>query len=150
MEKHTNIQEKTAILFVLGNKQMVFKDALIKWRKARGLTQEELAEATNYSIPYISNLETGKQKRPSEKVCKVFARVLNVPLSDMLEAAGYSAQTTGETRDFGGVKVQLYHAHDMTKKEQEEFFSDLEISIQIAKRRLEEKRKNESLTKKTD
>ncbi len=36
------------------------------WREHRGLTQQEAAEATGISVPYLSQLESGKRKGPVE------------------------------------------------------------------------------------
>ncbi|MED5549030.1 MAG: helix-turn-helix transcriptional regulator [Pseudomonadota bacterium] len=48
---------------------------LKQWRKHRGLTQQQLAEAIGMTKGYISNLETG-EKRYNEDLLEDFARVL--------------------------------------------------------------------------
>ena len=47
-----------------------------KIRKARGLSQEQLAEACNLSTSYISYIETGKKKINFSKLEKI-ARILD-------------------------------------------------------------------------
>ncbi|NQZ14646.1 MAG: helix-turn-helix transcriptional regulator [Alphaproteobacteria bacterium] len=48
-------------------------------RKHRGMTQEDLAQATGLSRPYLTEIETGR-KDGSIKTLKSLARALNVPL----------------------------------------------------------------------
>lgn len=95
MQIHTRLQTFQPILSVLAtNTYMSFGEQLKKWRKAKGLTQAELATAADIKSAYMSNLErdysTGKKAtpRPSESLVARFAKVLGVDLDDMREAAG--------------------------------------------------------------
>lgn len=56
------------------------------YRKLRGLTQAELAEATNLSRTYISNIEAPNGKT-SISLNKLFdiAEVLEVPVKDLFD-----------------------------------------------------------------
>jgi DNA-binding XRE family transcriptional regulator len=54
------------------------------WREARGLTQQQLAEAAGISIPYLSQIEAGKRKG-SANVLAALARALRVSLDDIVE-----------------------------------------------------------------
>ena len=56
------------------------------YRKLRGLTQAELAEATNLSRTHISNIEEKKEKT-SISLNKLFdiAEVLEVPVKDLFD-----------------------------------------------------------------
>ena len=49
------------------------------WREHRGLTQQELAEKTGMSKPYISQIESGKRQGTIDTLAAI-ARVLDVPL----------------------------------------------------------------------
>jgi DNA-binding XRE family transcriptional regulator len=53
------------------------------WREYRGLTQQQLAEAVGISVPYLSQLETGKRKG-SARVLMVIAQTLNLTLDDIV------------------------------------------------------------------
>ncbi len=53
------------------------------WREYRGLTQQQLAEAAGISIPYLSQLETGKRKGSTE-VLIVIAKALKLSLDAIL------------------------------------------------------------------
>ena len=58
----------------MGNLKKLFGSNLKKLRKARNMTQEQLAEALNVSLPNISYIETGKtypSVETQEKLCKV-------------------------------------------------------------------------------
>jgi DNA-binding XRE family transcriptional regulator len=54
------------------------------WREARGLTQQQLAEAAGISIPYLSQIEAGKRKGSAE-VLAALARALRVSLDDIVD-----------------------------------------------------------------
>ena len=56
------------------------------YRKLRGLTQAELAEATNLSRTHISNIEApnGKTSISLNKLCDI-AEVLEVPVKDLFD-----------------------------------------------------------------
>lgn len=49
------------------------------WREFRGLSQQALAARARVSVPYLSQLETGK-RRGSLAVLSAIARALKVPL----------------------------------------------------------------------
>ncbi len=53
------------------------------FRKAKGLTQEDLAKAAKISRPYLTEIETGK-KRGSITALKNIAHVLDVTLQDLV------------------------------------------------------------------
>lgn len=52
------------------------------WREYRGLTQKKLANAAGISVPYLSQLETGKRKGSLE-VYSAIATALGVTLDDI-------------------------------------------------------------------
>jgi DNA-binding XRE family transcriptional regulator len=53
------------------------------WRVYRGLAQAELAERAGVSIPYLSQLETGKRKGSLEVLNKI-SRALDLSLDDLV------------------------------------------------------------------
>ena len=55
------------------------------WRGYRGMTQQALAEQAGISVPYLSQLETGKRKGSLE-VLNAIARTLRVSLDDLVSA----------------------------------------------------------------
>ncbi len=52
------------------------------WREYRGFTQKKLADAVGISVPYLSQLETGKRKG-SIDVYSAIATALGVTLDDI-------------------------------------------------------------------
>jgi len=53
------------------------------WREHRGLTQQQLAEAVGISVPYLSQIESGK-RRGSAEVLAAIAKALELSLDDIL------------------------------------------------------------------
>jgi len=57
-------------------------------RKARRMTQEELAEAIGKSVSWVGMLETDKLDRPKRAELRALASTLQLPVEDMLVAMG--------------------------------------------------------------
>ena len=53
------------------------------WREHRGFTQQKLAESVGISVPFLSQIETGKRKA-SVGVLVNMASVLQVDLDDLI------------------------------------------------------------------
>lgn len=66
------------------------------WREYRGMAQSELAGQSGISVPYLSQLETGKRKG-SLRVMTAVARALNVALDDIIsiDFASVNSSTAG-------------------------------------------------------
>jgi DNA-binding XRE family transcriptional regulator len=54
------------------------------WREHRDLTQQQLAEAAGISVPYLSQIESGK-RRGSTEVLSAIAKALGLTLSDIVD-----------------------------------------------------------------
>jgi transcriptional regulator with XRE-family HTH domain len=54
-----------------------------KVRKAKGLTQDQLAERIGTSTPWIGHIETGREL-PNVKMLEKIARVLKVKVKDLI------------------------------------------------------------------
>ena len=70
----------------------VFGEALVSWRRLRGIAQEELAARSGISGRHLSFLETGRA-RPSREIALVLGQALELPLRErnvLLEAAGFA------------------------------------------------------------
>ena len=59
------------------------KNPIKGWREYRRLSQKQLAEAAGISIPFLSQLESGKRKA-SAKIMLRLAKVLQVMLDDLV------------------------------------------------------------------
>jgi len=53
------------------------------WREYRGLTQQQVAEAAGISVPYLSQIESGKRKGSAE-VLTAIANALSLDLDDVV------------------------------------------------------------------
>jgi len=59
------------------------KNPIRVWREYRGLTRQQLAGAAGISVPYISQIESGKRKG-STGVLSAIARALDLALDDIV------------------------------------------------------------------
>ncbi|MDD4858905.1 MAG: helix-turn-helix domain-containing protein [Dehalococcoidales bacterium] len=66
-----------------------FFDYLRSLREAQKLSLREAAAKAGVSVSYINQIETGKRNVPGPEVLKKLALVYNVPVRDLLKAAGY-------------------------------------------------------------
>jgi transcriptional regulator with XRE-family HTH domain len=57
------------------------------WREHRGLTQQQVAKAAGISVPYLSQIESGKRKG-SAAVLSAIAGELKITLEDVLDSGG--------------------------------------------------------------
>jgi PAS domain S-box-containing protein len=67
---------------------MTFGQRLKELRKAKGLTQRDLATKTSISFAYVSKLETGVMPPPRQKIILALAKVLGLNKSDTDELFG--------------------------------------------------------------
>ena len=58
-------------------------------REGQKLSLREAAARTGVSVTYITQIENGKRKAPGPEVLKKLAPAYNVPVRDLLRAAGY-------------------------------------------------------------
>jgi PAS domain S-box-containing protein len=67
---------------------MTFGERLRELRKAKGMTQRELAQQTGISFAYVSKLETGVMPPPRQKIILALAKVLGANNADTDELFG--------------------------------------------------------------
>jgi transcriptional regulator with XRE-family HTH domain len=58
-------------------------------RDQRGLSLRAVERATGISNPYLSQIESGKIRKPSPTVLHKLAELYNVPYADLMTLAGY-------------------------------------------------------------
>ncbi len=68
-----------AVVYALVNSENPVK----VWRHHRQMSQQQLAQAAGISVPFLSQIETGKRK-PSTKVLVMLAQVLHVAMDDLI------------------------------------------------------------------
>lgn len=96
----------------------MFGDNIAEIRKQRGYTLSKLAELTNISKSYLSNIERNLNKNPSLQIMLKIAEVLNVKLETLLKTdeAGDTyryiekewADLISELKDSGLEKEQIH------------------------------------------
>lgn len=74
------MQERITYAFINLDGASQFGEAVRKFRKLRGLTQQELADKAGCSIMYLSNLERGKETAELGKALDVL-EALEVSIS---------------------------------------------------------------------
>jgi predicted ATPase/DNA-binding XRE family transcriptional regulator len=82
-----------------------FADLLRRYRRAAGLTQEELAERARISVRSVSDLERGLSRRPRQETLQLLAAALCMSAQDraaFVHAARVSVPPTLPTRDRPG------------------------------------------------
>lgn len=85
------------------------------WRKARGLTQFDVAMTAGYSQRHLSFLESGRSQ-PSRETVMVLAETLAVPIRErnvLLNAAGYAPVYTQEPFGSEQLRVVLSAVQDV-------------------------------------
>ncbi len=66
-----------------------FGEYFRKLREAQRLSLRETGAKTGVSVSYIHQIETGKRKPPGPEILRRLAPAYNVPVRDLLKAAGY-------------------------------------------------------------
>jgi len=97
----------------------LFPALLRYWRTRRGLSQLELALASDVSARHISFLESGRARPSEEMVLRLFT-VMSVPLSDQnraLAAAGFEARFPSPPADALALEVDQALAQMMAQHE---------------------------------
>jgi len=157
MKNHTQAQGQMLILSV-SVKTMSFGSKLKQWRKAKGMTQEELALAVGVNVSYISNLErdfsaTTKSGKPkaSEGLTDRFAKVLGVDNDEMRLAAGHAPKNNSEVLELAyrlADSVMASGYNELDEQSQEDFLADMQtIAESMLKRRTQEQEKKRRKTR---
>jgi len=66
-----------------------FGEYLRSLREGQKLSLREVAAKTGVSVSYITQIENGRRNAPGPEVLKKLAPAYNVPVRDLLKAAGY-------------------------------------------------------------
>jgi transcriptional regulator with XRE-family HTH domain len=73
----------------MANTSSSLGDLLRRARLGRGLTQRGVEQATGISNPYLSQLESGKIRKPSPSVLHRLCALYSVSYTDAMELAGH-------------------------------------------------------------
>ncbi|MBY7142443.1 helix-turn-helix transcriptional regulator [Virgibacillus sp. NKC19-3] len=69
---------------------MDFGSYIREIRKSKNISLREAARRSEMSHPYLSQIETGKNTKPTPTIIKKLAKGLNVPYMQLMEKAGYA------------------------------------------------------------
>ena len=94
---------------------IMLKDALVRLRRERGLTQEELARRLYITRQAVSRWETGATE-PSIDMLKLIARELDVSVTELLDMPEHYCQSCGMMFTAPG-----QHGHEADGSEAEDF-----------------------------
>jgi transcriptional regulator with XRE-family HTH domain len=86
-----------------------FGEYLHGLRKRKGLTLKQVEAAGVASNAYLSQLERGRRKPPHLEILKGLAAVYEVPLKDLLVAAGYLPQDENKEPSTGKIESAFGH-----------------------------------------
>ncbi len=92
-----------------------FGTQLRYWRKARGLTQLDVAMTSGYSQRHLSFLESGRSN-PSRETVMVLAETLGVPVRErnaLLDAAGFAPVYSQEPLTSEHLEIVLGAVHEV-------------------------------------
>lgn len=130
-----------------------FGDLIRLARIDKGWSQRELARRIAKSATYIHYVERGINPSSSKDKFQVgvdavdtMAKVLGISIDEARLAAGYASSTNDSTAIKIGddVRVSMLGAKDFTDDDREEFTRAFEIAYEMAKKRIEDKRKEDS------
>lgn len=75
---------------------VLFGDRLRELRKAKGLTQKDLADKVKIDFTYLSKIETGGAPPPAEETIHDLARVLKADADELILLAGKVPKDLGK------------------------------------------------------
>jgi transcriptional regulator with XRE-family HTH domain len=70
---------------------------LRKIRKQKGLSLKKVEKAAGVSNAYLSQLERGRRNPPHPDILKRLAKLYEVPIAELLSAAGYLQEEKGNS-----------------------------------------------------
>lgn len=90
-------------------------------RMALGLSLRDVEEATGKEVSnaYLSQLETGKVKKPSPHILYALSLVLAVPYESLMEKAGYIVSPAQRESDVKHGRTATFSIDNLTEEEEE-------------------------------
>ncbi len=92
-----------------------FAQLVTQFRQKRGMSQGQLAQATQLSRTYVYHLETGQRDNPSPHVVQNIARVLELSTEDRVRFFEAYSRLTGQFVDADQVESTLLDMGELTK-----------------------------------
>jgi transcriptional regulator with XRE-family HTH domain len=82
-------------------------------RKDKNLTLREVAQRSGVSHPYLSQLENGRNDKPSPDILNKLANGLEIPNGTLMMAAGYIEYPLGDKPSKGNLIFQVPHMENV-------------------------------------
>ena len=89
-----------------------FGSYLKRLRRTKGLSLKQVEQAAQVSNAYLSQIERGIRKPPHPDILKRLAKTFEVPLDELLEAAGYLDDA--KDRRLQAQRIERAFAHVIT------------------------------------
>jgi transcriptional regulator with XRE-family HTH domain len=89
-----------------------FGPYLKRLRRTKGLSLKQVEGAAGVSNAYLSQIERGIRKPPHPDILKRLAKTYDVPIEELLEAAGYLKDA--QDRRLQGQKIERAFEHVIT------------------------------------
>lgn len=98
--------------------EQVFGDHLARLRSATGMTLRQVEDATakEVSNAYLSQLETGKVKKPSPNILYALSEVYKTPYEDLMERAGYISAKQSNNQP--GSRIAAFSVGELSPEEE--------------------------------
>ena len=96
-------------------------------RRGQDLSLRDVEEATGREVSnaYLSQLETGKIRKPSPHILYALSTALAVPYEDLMERAGYIAPNTIETTGAKHGRTATFSIDNLTVDEEKALLDHL-------------------------
>lgn len=102
------------------SKEKTFGQRLRELRKAKNLSQRDLAERVGLDFTYLSKIENEKMRPPSAEAIEKLAKELGANSDELLALAGKVPQDLGETlKTSKGARMFYRSAKDMNLSEED-------------------------------
>lgn len=85
-------------------------------RKGKGLTLREAAKRSGVSHPYLSQLENGKNDKPSPDILRKLATVLDLSNKELMLVAGYISEE--EAKEISEIENDLKEIDQWVKNQE--------------------------------
>jgi transcriptional regulator with XRE-family HTH domain len=89
----------------MGKYAVQFGQRLRELRKAKGLSQKDLAGKVDIDFTYLSKVENGRMSPPSEKTILALAKALNTDSDELLALANKIPSDLAKNMDLETIKL---------------------------------------------
>lgn len=120
----------------LDNQRRILGEFIKSQRKLARMSLRDLAERTNISNPYLSQIERGLHE-PSVRILKAISNALNVSLNSLLSQLGHTDESTSSASESGqaSVEVAIYSDQSLSQYQKEVLVATYRTFVSTADRK---------------